>query len=112
LQRLPLLLCVKFGLIGNIALRYGGVYKHAFGFICLYKAIQLDEAGISKIVLSSNGVSVGVYIGQLTEKYSLHTTYGGAITLRQFLRQYKPLVFLWMTLYRRPQLFFSNLLRG
>lgn len=98
--------------LGNIALRYGGVYKHAFGFICLYKAIQLDEAGISKIVLSSNGVSVGVYIGQLIEKYSLHTTYGGAITLRQFLRQYKPFVFLWMTLYRRPQLFFSNLLRG
>lgn len=99
--------------LGNITLRYCGIFRREFGFRCLYKAIQMDGPGIDSMMLASSGVSAGVYVGQMTE---LHWPYHGPgsvstgpVTLRQWARQFKGLVFFWMALYRKPRLFLSNL---
>lgn len=98
--------------LGNVTLRYCGSFRREFGFRCLYKAILMDGPGIDSMMLASKGVSGGVYVGQLAE---LHWPQGseltGPITLRQWARQFKGLVFFWMALYRRPRLFISNLSR-
>lgn len=97
--------------LGNITLRCSGVFRREFGFRCLYKAIQMDGPGIDRITLASTGVSAGVYIGQMTELYWPSAEASGPITLRQWARQFKGIVFFWKALYRRPQLFISGLSR-
>ncbi len=95
----------RFWYLGNITLRYCGVFRREFAFRCLYKAIELDEPRISKMIQNACGVSAGVYVGLLTE---MHWPYQApadpvepppvipsTITFRQYLRQFKG-PFVWV----------------
>lgn len=88
--------------LGNVTLRYCGIIRREFAFRCFYKAIRLDEPRMDAIILAATGMTAGVYIGKMTEQ---HTQ---TITFRQWARQSKRLMLLWVAL-RKPRLWISSL---
>lgn len=105
----------RFWYLGAITLRRCGILRREFAFRCLYKAIQLDEPGISRITLRAFGTTAGVYVGKLVEEQWLLRAPGmparNAVSpFRQYARQFRVLVFFWMLLYRRPRMWLEGLL--